>query len=192
MQIYQIKIALRGITPEIWRRILIPSDLLLENFHQIIQTTMGWTNSHLHQFKKGRKEYSVKYAEDDTWEELGHIDYKSKKLRISKLLIKENDKISYEYDYGDSWWHDIILEKILPLDDKTKYPICLSGKMNCPPEDCGGIWGYAEMVEILKQPDHEEYKSYLEWLGEVYDPKYFDIDDVNLALAMEDYGCLEY
>ena len=179
-KIYQIQIALKGFKPKIWRRILIPSDLLLSDFHMIIQTTMGWTNSHLHQFIKNRTFYTVRMHDDDLWDEMDNVDYK--KMKISDLLEKEKEKIIYDYDFGDSWEHDIILEKILPIDDKIKYPICLTGKMNCPPEDCGGVWGYADMLEILKQPDHEEYESYMEWLGDDFDPEYFDKDEINEML----------
>ncbi len=189
--IYQIQIALTGFRPKIWRRVLVPSDLLLSDFHKVIQTTMGWTNSHLHQFIKNRIFYTVKYPGDLTWEEMNQIDYRKKKLRISDLLKAEKEKIIYEYDFGDGWNHDIILEKILADDDKANYPVCLSGKMNCPPEDCGGVWGYADMLEILKQPDHEEYDSYIEWLGGEFDPEYFNIDEVNKLLRKKGYGCME-
>lgn len=189
--IYQIQIALTGFRPKIWRRVLVPSDLLLSDFHKVIQTTMGWTNSHLHQFIKNRIFYTVKYPGDLTWGEMNQIDYRKKKLRISDLLKAEKEKIIYEYDFGDGWNHDIILEKILADDDKANYPVCLSGKMNCPPEDCGGVWGYADMLEILKQPDHEEYDSYIEWLGGEFDPEYFNIDEVNKLLRKKGYGCME-
>jgi len=188
-KIYQIQIALKRFKPKIWRRLLIPSDLLLSDFHKVIQTSMGWTNSHLHQFIKNRTFYTVKMQDDDLWDEMDNVDYKE--IKISDLLKKEKDKIVYEYDFGDGWEHDIILEKILPPDNDTKHPICLTGKMNCPPEDCGGIWGYSDMLEILKDPDHEEYESYIEWLGEEFDPKYFDKDEVNELLREKDYGCIE-
>jgi len=188
-KIYQIQIALKRFKPKIWRRLLIPSDLLLSDFHKVIQTSMGWTNSHLHQFIKNRTFYTVKMQDDDLWDEMDNVDYKE--MKISDLLKKEKDKIVYEYDFGDGWEHDIILEKILPPDNNTKHPICLTGKMNCPPEDCGGIWGYSDMLEILKDPDHEEYESYIEWLGEEFDPKYFDKDEVNELLREKDYGCIE-
>ena len=87
--------------------------------------------------------------------------------------------------------HDVILEKILPVDEKLNYPVCLAGKMNCPHEDCGGIRGYSSMLEILKQPDHEEYESYIVWLGGKFDPEHFDKDEVNKILKTEDYGCIE-
>jgi len=127
--------------------------------------------------------------DDDLWDEMDNVDYKE--IKISDLLKKEKDKIVYEYDFGDGWEHDIILEKILTPDNDTKHPICLTGKMNCPPEDCGGIWGYSDMLEILKDPDHEEYESYIEWLGEEFDPTYFDKDEVNELLREKDYGCIE-
>lgn len=189
-KIYQIQIALKGFKPKIWRRLLIPSDLLLSDLHKIIQTSMGWTNSHLHQFNKNRTFYTVRMEGDDFWEEMDNVDYKS--IKISDLLKKEKEKIIYEYDFGDGWEHDIILEKLLPIDDKINYPVCLKGKMNCPPEDCGGVWGYSGMLEILKQPDHEEYESYIEWLGDEFDPEYFNKDEVNELLKEKDYGYFEY
>ncbi len=191
-KIYQIQIALREFKPKIWRRILIPSDILLSDFHKVIQTTMGWTNSHLHQFIKNRTFYSVKHPDDDMYSDMDNVDYKKKKTRISELLSTEKDKIIYEYDFGDGWEHDIILEKILPFDGKIKYPICVTGKMNCPPEDCGGVWGYADILDILKQPDHEEYESFIEWLGDEFDPMYFDEVEINELLREKDYGCIEF
>ncbi len=189
-KVYQVQVALKGFKPKIWRRLLIPSDLLLSDFHKIIQTSIGWTNSHLHQFIKNRTFYTERMPNDDSWNEMNNVDYK--KIKISDLLKKEKEKIVYEYDFGDSWEHDIILEKILPLDDKMNYPVCLKGKMNCPPEDCGGVWGYSEMLEILKQPDHEEYESYIEWLGGEFDPEYFDKDKVNELLREKNYGCFKF
>ena len=188
-KIFQIQIALKGFKPKIWRRILIPSDLFLSDFNKIIQTTMGWTNSHLNQFIKNRIFYTKRMPDDDLWDEMDNVDYK--KMKITDLLKKEKEKIIYEYDFGDGWEHDIILEKILAIDDKIKYPIWLTGKMNCPPEDCGGVWGYADMLEALKQPDHEEHDSYIEWLGGEYDPEYFDKDEVNEMLKERDFGCIE-
>ncbi len=169
---------------------MVPSDLLLSDFHKVIQTTMGWTNSHLHQFIKNRTFYAKRMPDDYTWDEMGNVDYK--KIKISDLLKKEKERIVYEYDFGDSWEHEIILEKILPFDEKNKHPVCLTGKNNCPPEDCGGVWGYSDLLEILKHPDHEEYEEYLEWTGEDFDPKYFDKDKINKMLRTKDFGCFEF
>jgi hypothetical protein len=118
--------------------------------------------------------------DDDFWDDSYSVDYK--KMKISDLLAKEKEKIIYEYDFGDSWEHEVILEKVLPLDEKMKYPVCLAGEMNCPPEDCGGVWGYADILKILKHPDHEEYESYMEWLGDDFDPENFNIIEVNKLL----------
>ncbi len=176
-KIFQIQIALKGFKPKIWRRILVPSDVLLSDFHMIIQTAMGWGNAHLHQFIKNDTYYSERMPDDDFWDEMDNVDYE--KIRISDLLNSEKEKIVYEYDFGDGWMHDIILEKILPMEKHSQLPICLTGKGNCPPEDCGGIWGYADMLEVLKDPKHEEYKSYIEWLGEEFDPVYLDVNEIN-------------
>lgn len=186
-KIYQIQIALKGFKPKIWRRLLVSSDILLPEFHKIIQVAMGWTNSHLHQFIK-KNVYYGELSEDD-WDDFPIKDYS--KIKLSFLLKKENDKFKYEYDFGDGWEHDIILEKILPLNDNFKNPICLAGKMNCPPEDCGGVWGYSAMLKILKQPNHKEYGSYIEWLGGKFNPEHFNMDKVNKMLNTKDYGCIE-
>jgi hypothetical protein len=188
-KIYQVQIALKGFKPKIWRRLLVQSDLLLTDFHKIIQISMGWTNSHSHQFIKNRTIYTVRMPDDKLWEEMNNVDYK--KLRISDLLKNEKEEIVYEYDFGDRWEHDIILEKILPKDEKQNYPVCLAGRMNCPPEDSGGIRGYADMLKILLQPDHKSYDLYMERLGRKFDPDHFDKDDVNESLGTKDYGCID-
>jgi hypothetical protein len=141
---------------------------------------MGWENSHLHQFIKDRTFYTERIPGDDTWGEMNNVDYK--KIKISDVLKKEKEKIIYEYDFGDGWVHDILLEKILPGNEKMIFLICLEGKMACPPEDCGGVWGYSDMLEILKQPKHEEYDNIIEWLGEEFDPEHFDKEEVNNIL----------
>ncbi len=182
-KVYQIQIVLEGIKPKIWRRILIDSDLLLVDLHRIIQTTMGWTNSHLHLFSDGvdtysPREFQVELAKD------------SRTVRLDEILKMENSEISYEYDFGDGWEHSIILEKILPPDNRIQIPKCIAGNRNCPPEDCGGIWGYSDMLDILKQPEHEEFESYIEWLGGEFDPEYFNKDEINRMLMEKDFGCI--
>lgn len=179
-EIFEVKITINGSEPAIWRRILIPSDLRLSDFHRIIQIAFGWTNSHLHQFIINDKFYTVRYPHDMEWYELPNIDYKKEKTRISDLIKSEGESIVYEYDFGDGWKHEILLEKILPLDTSVKYPVCLDGQRNGPPEDCGGVWGYANLLEILKHPEHEEYDSYIDWLGGKFDPNYFNIDRVKV------------
>ena len=103
-------------------------------------------------------------------------------MHVSYLLTTEKDKIEYEYDFGDGWVHEIKLEKILPADNTMKSPVCTDGALACPPEDCGGIWGYAQMLEALKDPHHEQHEETLEWIGEEFDPELFDIETVNKLL----------
>jgi len=184
-EIYQLKIAIKDFTPKISRRIQVDSDTLLSDLHKIIQTSMGWTNSHLHQFIKNKRRYSLP-SEDD---ESGAID--SQGIKLSALLKKQKDRMVYEYDFGDDWIHDIVLEEILPVDPAMKYPICIDGEMHCPPEDCGGTWGYADMLKILEDETHEEYESYITWLGGSFDPHKFDLKAVNKMLKQKQYGCVE-
>ncbi len=184
---YQVQIALKKFTPKIWRRLLIPSDLLLSDFHKVIQTTMGWENYHLHQFIKDGCFYTIRLKDDDFWNEMRNVDYKN--LKVSDLLKAEKEKIVYEYDFGDGWEHDIVLEKIIfDSPDKVK-PTCIAGKMNCPPEDCGGIWGYSNLLKIISSPKHKEYKEMIEWLGGKFDSEYFSMDVTNTLLKKRNFGC---
>jgi hypothetical protein len=182
-QVFQIHISLRDSRPKIWRRILVISDISLIDFHKIIQTTMGWTNSHLHQFGVGK----LIYAPDEFELEDSKDSYK---IKLSKVLQKENKKIKYEYDFGDGWIHDILLEKILPFDNTLKLPTLIDGKRNCPPEDCGGIRGYDELLEIISNPKHKEHFEMLEWLGGEFDPEFLGIEEKNELLKEDDYGCI--
>jgi hypothetical protein len=184
-EIYQLKITLMGIDPPVWRRILVYSDVLLTDLHKIIQTTVGWTNSHLHQFVYDDKFYSFPH-EDDIPDE-NQIDYR--KVKLNELLMEINQTMIYEYDFGDGWEHEIKLEKKLPIDSKTKYPECVAGERNRPPEDCGGTGGYEDVLAALKNPNNEEAKMTLEWLGD-YDPEYFDLKETNTMLKTDDYGCI--
>jgi hypothetical protein len=174
-QIYQVQIVLKNSKPKIWRRVLVKSDVLLADFHIIIQVLMGWTDSHLHQFEKNETCYAPKEFELEESK-----DYR--KVRLNTLLKQVKEKILYEYDFGDSWIHEIILEKLLPFSALEKLPVCTGGKGNCPPEDCGGVWGYADLLEIISNPGHKEYPDMMEWIGEGFDPEYFDIDEINKML----------
>ena len=175
--IYQLKVTLRGSKPPIWRRILVPSDIRLGKLHRVLQEVMGWTDSHLHQFIVGDDFYGVPHPDYD-------LDIQSERtVPLSRVLLVPKDKIIYEYDFGDSWEHELLLEKVLPPDPETRYPICVTGKRACPPEDCGGVWGYAEFLQAIKSPDHEEHESMLEWIGDDFDPEAFDLAEVNRSLA---------
>jgi len=105
-------------------------------------------------------------------------------------MKKEKDVLLYEYDFGDGWEHEIILEKIIEEDEKNQIPRCIDGKQNCPPEDCGGIWGYEDLLKVIKDKKHDEYEEMMEWLGEEFDPDYFNINEVNKLLKQKDFGCI--
>jgi hypothetical protein len=175
-KIYQIKVTLQRSKPPIWRRLLVPSDATLFDMHKIIQIAMGWTNSHLHQFIIDGERYSIPSEED--WEPV--ID--ERKYRLSEITPNEQSKFVYEYDFGDGWEHEVIVEKIMPIDPKAKYPHCLKGKRACPPEDVGGVWGFERFLEAMKNPMHEEHDSYISWWGGQYDPEAFNLDKINQGL----------
>ena len=179
--IYQLKVTLENIKPPIWRRILVPSNINLGQFHIVLQIAMGWTNSHLHQFSSGRTMYGM--ADDDMGVDFGLDLEDETQYQLSDLLTQEKSSLKYEYDFGDGWSHKILLEKKLTYDQAIKLPSCVKGKRACPPEDCGGVWGYEELLEVLKDPEHPEYEEMLEWLGDDFAPEEFNLEETNRRLA---------
>jgi hypothetical protein len=180
MQIYQLKVTLRDIKPSIWRRFHVPSNMKLGKLHQVLQLVMGWTNSHMHQFKVGKVYFGTTYP--DNFDGMPETRDENK-TQISELVSKPKAKFVYEYDFGDSWEHEVVLEKILPPEPRGRYPRCVEGKRACPPEDCGGVWGYANLLEVIQDEGHPEHEEMLEWLGEEFDPEAFDVEAVNKALG---------
>ena len=180
--VFQIKIVLKFSKPPIWRRILVEDSIKLPEFHKIIQTVMGWTDSHLHQFISQERYYGP--SSEDTYGET--IEYKNKKIR--DLLKHEKEKIKYEYDFGDGWEHEITLEKVFKNQTIEK-PICIAGKRNCPPEDCGGPYGYMDMLRVLNDHENEDYEEYKSWIGDDFDSEYFDKEVINILLTKKNYGC---
>ena len=174
--VYQIKISLKGSKPPIWRRILISSKTRLPDLHWISQESMGWTDSHLHQFICGNSYL----GNPELLEDGDLVDYTN--IAIDRLLSSEGDKIVYEYDFGDGWEHDVKLEKIIAFEGQI-LPVCIAGKRACPPEDCGGVWGYYSFVESLIDSKHPAHKENREWIGENFDPDYFSVQDVNDRLG---------
>jgi len=168
--IYQLKITLKYIRPPIWRRIEVPADITLDELHLILQAVMGWTNSHLHQFKVGKTYYGA-----PSIDEFSDLNLKDEsKAHLHKILSKPRQKLIYEYDFGDGWEHEILLEKIHPRDSTVGYPRCLGGARACPPEDCGGVHGYANFLAAISDPKHKEHDEYLDWIGDEFDPEKFD------------------
>ncbi|MBI5102633.1 MAG: plasmid pRiA4b ORF-3 family protein [Nitrospirae bacterium] len=172
--VYQFKITLRDIKPPIWRRIRVPASYSFWDLHVAIQDSMGWTDSHLHEFqiknpKTGRK-INIGLPDED----FGRRVSEGWKKNIADFFSMQNPKAEYTYDFGDDWRHDIVLEEILPRQKDIDYPLCIDGARACPPEDCGGSHGYEDFLEIIIDPDHEEHESVLEWVGGEFHPEHFD------------------
>ena len=175
--IYRIKIALRHVQPPIWRRVEVAGNTKLPKLHEIVQIAMGWTDSHLHQFIVGRTAYGVPDPEfrDDIENE--------KNVKLERL-VTQDDRLIYEYDFGDGWEHELHIEAVTPPEKGVRYPRCLAGKRACPPEDCGGPPGYEDLLQALADPTHEAHNDMKEWLGRPFDPEAFDLDNVNDALRL--------
>lgn len=175
--LYQIKITLIDSKPPIWRRLIVHSNVRLNVFHDAIQYSMGWQDCHLHQFEKD----GILYGIDD--DDFGLEIEDEKRFKLSDILREEKDTMIYEYDFGDGWRHKIILEKRLPFDPSSKLVKCIKGKKACPPEDCGGVWGYENLLKIVGDPEHPEHEEMLDWLGGDFDPEHFNLVETNNMLS---------
>ena len=180
--IFQFKITLKDINPSIWRRIQVPSKYSFWDLHVAIQDSMTWFDCHLHAFRMkrphGRKILEIGIPSDD-FDDIeclpGWDEY------IADYFIKPGKTAEYEYDFGDSWHHEILFEGLLLKEKNIKYPVCLAGERACPPEDCGGVWGYEKLLAVLQNPKDEEYESMVEWLSGwygKYDPEKFDKEKI--------------
>ena len=183
-QVYQFKITLKGIKPPVWRQIQVPETYTFWDLHVAIQDVMGWEDYHLHEFEMmnhftGKKVRIGLPHEDYDWSRETLPGWKQK---IAEYFSMKTRLAIYTYDFGDNWEHIIKLEKIIPREVNTEYPVCMAGERACPPEDCGGPWGYEEFLRIIRNPKHKEHKEMLEWIGgefnsEHFDPKKIKFDD---------------
>jgi hypothetical protein len=172
--ILSLKVTLRDTKPPIWRRLLVPDTLTLAELHEAIQAAMGWENYHLHAFDIGGQQYGdPEFLEDAADEE---------RMRLAALVKSGINRFLYTYDFGDNWEHMILIEKRAPPQDGNPLPRCVAGHLACPPEDCGGTWGYEELVQILADPSHPDHADRKEWAGN-FRPDEFDIATANTALA---------
>jgi hypothetical protein len=166
---YQLHIELKGVKPKVWRRILVPATIKLNKLHDILQTTMGWMDCHLHSFNINGVQYGRPDLDDDNLLGLEREDRNS-----LQTALAGQTRLIYEYDFGDGWEHLIKVEKVFPPGIPIAVPTCLAGANACPPEDVGGPYGYAEFLATLADPAHNEHQAMREWIGGDFDPSAFD------------------
>lgn len=191
--VLQLKIDLQEARPPIWRRVLAPPSFTLGDLHYLIQDAMGWTNSHMHEFVVGGE-----WTPNGVWDGTRYRDARfddgdedegkdENGTTLKEVLQKPGDFLAYIYDFGDNWMHRVELEEILDKAPRNRHvPCCTGGERACPPDDCGGIWGYEELLAILANPKHEDYEDMKEWIegmvGESFDPDAFNIAAANRAI----------
>lgn len=202
-QAFVFKVTLDHTKPAIWRRIVVPATYTFFELHSAIVDAMGWLDSHLHSFQidnRGKQsaknqrsaDYLINIELPDPEYPMISAAYNSRDEKheyIANWFGKKCKQCKYTYDFGDNWDHTVLFEKTIPADPKTKYPACTGGKNMCPPEDCGGVWGYEHLKEVLATPTHEEHQDMLEWLmlesGSEFDPTNFDPKAVEFEDPME-------
>ena len=174
--IYVLKVTLVGATPPVWRTVQVPFALTLHMLHSVIQAAMGWEDYHLYQFEIG----GTKYGEPDP---SGMMQIEDARRVSLGDQVRAADTFTYEYDFGDSWLHQIVVEQELSSEPDVRYPVCVGGEGACPPEDSGGIYGYLELLENLSEPAHEQHSEVVSWIGEDIDPRAFDLAASNARLV---------
>jgi len=173
--VLKLKVTLRDSKPPIWRRLLMPETMALDSLHVAIQSVMNWDNAHLYVFEIDRNQFGDPSIVDGVADDA--------RYRLSRLVKDGVRKFTYTYDFGDNWEHTILVEGREPMVPGMRYPACVAGKRKGPPEDCGGLWGFYELLEIQATPDHPEREERMEWLGGEYDPDDFSVEAANASLA---------
>jgi hypothetical protein len=170
--VYQFRIELLGIEPPVWRRIQVPASYTFWDLHIAIQDVMGWCDYHLHAFQVVGFEGIIGIPGDD-WDE-ENPTLPGWEVQIADLFSEGKPLAAYEYDFGDSWVHEIRFEGYHPVEQNQDYPCCLGGARHCPPEDCGGVDGYEDFLRVMSDPTDPEHESMVEWAGGAFDPEEFD------------------
>lgn len=181
-KVLQFKITLKDTKPPVWRRIQVPVDYSFWDFHVAIQDAMGWWDYHLHQFeifnaRKKRLEL-VGIPDDESDLDWGEKTLPGWEIPIRHLFTTGIRQATYLYDFGDDWEHTVLFEKTVPKETGVDYPRCIGGRRKCPPEDCGGTWGYRDFLKAISDPGHEEHEEYLTWVGGQFDPDEFAPEEV--------------
>jgi len=172
--IFELLVTLRDIDPPIWRKLCVPAQAPLGVLHEALQTAFGWKNCHLHQFLAG----DIRFGMSDVDDEMFSVDERAAPLGA---IARAGSELVYEYDFGDSWEHSIVVERVTSRGDATLR--CTGGERACPPEDCGGAHGYAHMLQVLANPRDEEHAEMKQWVPRGFDPEKFELAAVNKKLA---------
>ncbi|MGD9704063.1 MAG: plasmid pRiA4b ORF-3 family protein [Acidimicrobiia bacterium] len=172
--VHRLKVTLRQVKPPIWRRIEVLSDVKLSELSDVLEAAMGWYGGHLHAFEAGGVHYEM--PDPDGFGFNRPVD--ERKARLGEVLPTVGSKMRWDYDFGDGWEHDVLVEAIEPRRAEVTYPVCLAGKRACPPEDCGGPWGYGNLLAALGDPTHPEHDELTEWAPPGFDPAAFDAGEV--------------
>jgi hypothetical protein len=174
---YQLKITIKGIRPPIWRRVRVPGRMNLLELHDVIQVVFGWTTTHLHKFVIGGTHYNL----PDEFDGMEGVD--ERKVTLAKVVRKGTKRFLYVYDFGDDWRHEVVVERVEPAARGEDLPVCLAGKRQRPPEDCGGPLGYAGFLKVIREPSQKELEAMLDWVGGSFNPEAFDLEAVNEDLS---------
>jgi hypothetical protein len=174
----RLKITLLRSNPPIWRRIEVPAAMTLDKLHDVLQVAMGWTDSHLHDFARAGVRYAAPHPEFT-----GDLEAEdTATIAVGALLTRPGETMTYQYDFGDSWYHEILLEAAIAAEAIEKRARCVDGERACPPEDVGGTYGYERFLAAIADPEHDEHEQMVEWGGSEFDAEAFDIEKVNQAL----------
>jgi hypothetical protein len=174
----RLRIHLNEVDPVVWRRLLVPGKVRLAKLGQMLLAAMGWNNSHLHAFRVGDTSYGMQDDDDDDFPD-DEIDEQS--VTVLQAL-REHQTFTFDYDFGDGWEHDVVIEELIHSDTGLKFAVCLDGERACPPDDVGGPGGYVNFLEAIADDDHEEHDDFLEWVGGSFDPAEFDVANANALL----------
>ena len=176
--VFQLRVQLQEVRPVVWRRVLVAGSVRLSKLAEVLLTTMGWENSHLHQFPIADAHYGM-HADD--WGDVDEDEIDEKTVSVLKALGDER-QFFFDYDFGDGWEHEIVIEQVTWGSGGLKFAVCVDGENACPPEDVGGAGGYEIFLAAMADPDHEEHDDYLRWMGGAFDSTAFDLGSVNAEL----------
>jgi len=177
--VYELKVTLEGVDPSIWRRFRVPCQITFADLHLVLQAVMGWENDHLYEFEVGKRRIGEPSRDNDNRRE------DAGRIQLRDVAARKGARLIYVYDFGDDWQHEVIVEATACPAAEPGKAVCIAGERACPPEDCGGVWGYAELLDALDDPASSELEERVEWLEEVhgpYDPEHFELDAINVRL----------